>query len=418
MDKFSKHLGLRAVCFFVSLNLCAMDDPTSGTLQQAIEEISASQQTQVYEEVTVEMVKESLEKVTIDIDEELLDRKGRFKNSEILITFLKNAAKEGKISEDFNAIQEAHMLSEELRISRFWTKQLFLVTCENGKQYIIKEIRPKAKPINQVCRLQNAYKHSEIQEFVYPNQKNNLQFIFPSSYLRFLGKDKEHILAILPKAQGTLLAYLILEFAANPSREIIEQICKAYFDIGLAMANFYKDQGTLDKTVIHGSLHNANMLYDSGSRLVTLIDNDGIIASLKEPRDISKDLGILFAVAPFIINYTFKIFVTDPKSNAEITSYETTVLCNWYTIALTSFMFGFMSTYEQSERLGIFTRLKDFLFKFDTYFEREHIKQTEEAIRNVLISLESQYIEQHKTELEIIEGNVDLSTLGSLLSNN
>jgi len=384
MNKFIKYLGCGFLYLIVSFNLFAME------LEENI--------------------------VDVDINEELLDEKGLFKDSEAVITFIIEAAKEGRLPEKFQHIKFARKLEKEHRISRFWTEQLYEVLCEDRTAHVIKGIFEKEKNKDeakaQIRNLQSACKDSRLEGFVFPYETSGLQFIFPRHYLRYSNKGEEHFLEILPKGQGQVLHEIITEFVANTSPEIVQLAGKAYFDIGYSLAKFYKSQGTLDNTIIHWSLHGSNMLYDSKTRMVILIDNDVVIKSLEKPTHVGRDMATLFALSPYIINFTFENFL------------EQLDLTRWYTITLTSFLFGFLSTYEQSERKDIFIKLKDLLLKWDTYFNKKDIKKAKKAIKNVLIknpenenNLESQYIEQGKSELEIIEQNPDLEILKYFILN-
>jgi len=348
--------------------------------------------------------------VEVSIDEELLDENGHFKDGQSLINFLIQAIEDGKLPEYFKSIIDAIELVQEHKIARFWTVQLFEVWDENKNSHIFKEISQEVQPKDQIERLQYSAKEPRLQKFVYPNKKNRLQFIFPSSYLRFMARGKEHIAVILPKAKGKSLQDIMRIFETNTSPEVIKYLCKAYFDLGFAMAKFYNKQGTLNNTITHGDLHSGNIFYDPEFRLITLIDNDRVNVYIQKSRDISRDLATLFAISPYIINLTFEGFI------------ERIDLEHWYAIAVTSFMFGFLSTYEESERRNIFIKLKDLLLKWDTYFKKEGIEKARVAIENVLIknsenenSLESQYVEQGKSELEIIEQNPELKVLKYLI---
>jgi len=373
----------------------SISEESESNTRLALELLSASQQVQNYQEATV------------NLTEELLDDKEHFKDSQALIVFLEQTASEGKISENFKFIKYACELSEELRISGFWSAQLFLVICENGSQYVIKEIKQYDRIKDEINNLQTASKDSRMQKFIYPNETNNLQFIFPLSYLSCFSKNQEHNLVIMPKAQGKSLLKKMLKFgmSSDASNKIIAFIGAAHFDLGWTMAKFYKDQGTLDSTVVHGDLHNGNIFYDPKFRLIILIDNELVNVALRKPCDISIDLGTLFVASPFFISFTFKDFFE--KINLE----------RWYTIVLTSFMFGFMSTYEQPERLDVFIKLKDLLFKWNSWMSKDKIEKVTKVITEILINnLAFQYSEQRKTELEIVKENPDLEILEYLIS--
>lgn len=346
----------------------------------------------------------------IEIDQELIDQENLFKDAEALKRFLNKAAEEGKIPEGFKHIKCARKLEKEHRISRFWTEQLYEILCDDETSWVIKGIREKEKNKDiakkQITALLNASKDPRIEKFIYPNETDGLQFIFPSYYLSYSNNNEEHFIEVLPKAKGEILHEIICRFEEDPSPEIIQSACKAYFDIGAATSNFYKHLGTLDSTVVHGSLHGSNMVYDEKSRLVTLIDNDRLNGYLEKPKNIGRDIATLFAISPYIISFAFENFLKQID------------LKHWYTITLTSYIFGFLSTYEESERKDVFIKLKDLMLKWDTYFNRKDLEQTEKAIEYVLIknsdnenNLESLYIEQGKTELEIIQGNPDLEIL-------
>lgn len=353
---------------------------------------------------------------TAQINEELMDKKGHFKDGEALKAFLSNAACEGQIPENFMIIEDAHELVEEHKISQYWTEQLFWVKCENGEEYIIKEISQKVGPKHEISKLMSAASNQKLENYVYPISTDGLQFIFPTSYLCFSYKGQQRFLSILPKAKGKSIIQIMRRFkkidfkTKKKQDKIVKSICIAHFDLGRAMAKLYNNLGTLDRTNLHGDLQGGNVFHDAESRLISLIDNDRVNQYLQSPRDISWDLGILFAISPYIVNQAFAGFL------------QAIDLDRWYTIAITSFIFGFLSKYEESERKGVFMKLKDLLLKCETYYHRDHITETRQAITKVLAknsenenNLESQYIDQGKNELEIITQNPDLDVLTYLI---
>lgn len=341
------------------------------------------------------------------------DGKGHFANSSDAIKFLKKAAKKGKISHGFKKIQEAKALLKEAKTAKWATEQLFLVKCENGNSYIIKEIKQDKNPRDEIKRLERAHNARRMQPYIYPNKTDGLQFVFPTNYIQYTHNNKEHILVIMPKAKGKSLQSIMERFSNSPDDDkLVSLACAAYYDLGMAIAKFYQSQGTINSTLTHGDFHHGNIFYDEDSRLVTLIDNERLCKALKKPADISSDLSHLFVTSPFIMEWSNSGFM------------KTIDFKRWYKITLSSFIIGFIRVYPKQERLDIFKKLKDLLLKWNCAVKKDDSKEIRGIIKEVLIinekdgqNLEQQLFSECKTELHIAAGNSDLVTLVEIMLN-
>ncbi len=345
-----------------------------------------------------------------NLDGVRFSNKGHFLHHNDVTRFLKRAAQEGKISASFKEIQEARTLTKESAAS--WAnEQLFLVKCANGGSYIVKEIKQDKDPRGEIERLERARKAACLQRYIYPKSKGSLQAIFPTDYVRYVHHNKEHILVIMPKAKGICMQSIMEKFKHDPyDQSVISLACKAYYDLGKAMAKFYQNHGTLNHTIIHNDLHHGNIFYDAKSRLVTLIDNERITNTIEHPSDISSDLSFLFVTSPFVIEWGKPGFIKGLDFN------------RWYKITLTSFILGFIRAYPNEQRPMIFNALKALLLTWNTNVRKEDSREIRTIITQILVmneknnqNLEYQFLIEGKSELHIAAGNPDLTGLVKIL---
>lgn len=328
---------------------------------------------------------------------------GHFKTASDAVYLLTQAAKEGKIPEDFKQIQEVKILEKEIKSAKFATEQLLLVICKNGNSYILKEIKHDKEPLEEIKRLERARTSQRLHPYVYPNKKD-LQCIFPNSYLSYHHAGKKHILVIMPKAKGISMQSIMEKFKHNAHDEnLIHIACKAYYDLGAAMAKFYKQFGSLDATVGHHDFHHGNIFYDEKSGLVTLIDNERIANTLETPSDISNDLGHLFITSPFIIEWSNGGFMHDFNWK------------RWYKMVLPSFIMGFIRTYPSNERKEVFNKLVTFIYKWNSKVKESDSREIRGIIKELVENLKTQFISENKTELHCASSNPDLTTLVEIL---
>jgi len=197
-------------------------------------------------------------------------------------------------------------------------------------------------------------------------------------------KSKKHILAIMKTAEGKTLQELMIDFQKNPRDTWVRQgNAEAYYDLGATLAKFYRTVGgSYSKTLVHGDMHSGNIFYheDHAGHVVTLIDNERIAYSLDKAGSISADLGYLFVVSPFVMNWAKSDFLNafDAKK--------------WYSIVIPSFFLGFISTLPEGKRVSMFEKVKGFLLKFrhpDDFTESADSRRLQRLIENQLDTLKA-----------------------------
>ncbi len=323
------------------------------------------------------------------------DSEGHFYSNDDAVRFLGQAAKEGKVSKNFNTIKAVRKLSKE-SAEGLANEQLLLVKCQQD-DYIIKEIRRDKDPRGEIARLEHARQAQSLQEYIHPKNKGKLQFIFPLSYLRYIYNDKEHILVVMPRAKGERLQSIMEKFKNNPyDRNVIALACRAYDDLGNAMGKFYQHQGNLDHTIVHNDFHHGNIMYDAKQHLITLVDNERISRSLNSPTDISSDLGYLFVTSPFVIEWAHPEFIKGLDVH------------RWYKISLTSFILGFMRAYPHEQRLDVFKKVMSLLLRWNVEVNKDASREMRGIIKEILINndkndqnLERQLLHEGKSLQEI-----------------
>lgn len=293
----------------------------------------------------------------------LFDKSGNFTVAS-LKNFLEQAYKEKKLPEAFRSVEclDSKDLVEEKAGAPWSTGQLFLVKsdCVIGKKssFIVKEM--KEHPVDEVYRLARAENYTLLEPLIFPNKLEHYpQLIFPIAYLSYVHNFKKHQLSLLDMAPGVQLSSFVKKFKNSPDDpKLIDEIKQAYYDLGLSMANFYKKymektkKVLLGKTIVHGDLHYGNIFYDAKTRLIVLIDNERIAKSIGNPTDIAEDLAFLLIKSLYVTKWTTQDF------------FKNFPFKKWYSIVLSSFIEGFVSTYDQSERLDIFNEVKKRLVNF------------------------------------------------------
>ncbi len=284
-----------------------------------------------------------------------LNNKGYFANLQSVENFIKRASIYTMCPDP-----EVTSMCEEAEIGQFGTTvQLFCITCSDGRSYILKEIKDtdKAPARNEIERLELVHRSPRLAPYIHPEMQGNLQLIVPVMYLSYTYEEKLHILALMSKAQGISLQDLMQAFKRQPDDNSIQALhCKAYYDLGTALALFYKTHGTLDKTVTHGDLHAGNIFYDEDTGLVTLIDNERIVqGGIVSQSNVGCDLGKLFVVSPCVVMWAQPDFFNDFEAK------------KWYSLIVPSFVLGFLATFSKEDRIPIFLHLKSLLKKWVTY---------------------------------------------------
>ncbi len=331
------------------------------------------------------------------------DDEGHFKEDKDLALFLVQAIQAGAIPKDFDGIKRIKRLSKELLEARYASEQLWLVDCMNDTSFILKEIKEEKEPLEEIKRLEQARTDSRLQPYVGPCSQENLQLIFPASCISYTQCQRKHIMTLLPKAQGLLLQSLMEDFEKSPNDpQVCKCACKAYYDLGAAMAKFYKNFGTLDATISHKDLHQGNIFYDESDGLISLIDNERIVQTLECTEDISCDLGFLFVTSPFILAWTYGDFLQRFPAK------------KWYEIVLPSFVIGFMRTYENRERAEVFSKLSTLLCRFNTTVNAGDSTSIRSIIEEILKDMYLRF-QEGKAAVHIAASNPDLTALVKIL---
>ena len=339
------------------------------------------------------------------------DRNGHFNDGKQVALFIEQAVHENAAPRCLSEIHEVKKLSKEAQEAKFSSEQLWKITCKEGSSFILKEIHHDKAPLEEIKRLERGRTSQRLQQYVHPHERDNLQLIFPSSYLKYTFKGRDHVLVLMPQARGKSLQSLMEEFNhKSDDSGIIHKVSKAYYRLGAAMAEFYKKFGTLDKTVSHKDFHHGNIFYHHESGLISLIDNERIAPTLENGENISSDLGHLLVTSPFVLEWAHRGFLdqVDVKK--------------WYQIVVPSFICGFIRTYKKEERVDIFKNLVQQICAWNSNVDKETSRTIRGIIKEVLISndknpqnMETQLVREGKSELHIAAGNPDLTALAEIL---
>ena len=327
--------------------------------------------------------------VTIEVQEVTLpswvsfDKQGHFSDTAGAKELFKRAARK------YRALplpMSVKIMSREAQIAQFGTAQLYEVTGEDGKKYILKEIKWATKAKKEIERLERVRRSKRLAPYIGPKIKDNLQIIVPMAYVSYFHEGKEHILVIMRKAQGILLQRLMEKFKSNPHDETIQRThAQAYYALGGVLADFYRTHGLLYKTIAHQDPHAGNIFYfeDGANRIITLIDNEHMAYSLDELRSISIDLGHLFATSPFVVQWAQPDFL------------ETFDAKKWYSIIVPSFIVGFIGRYPKNERIAVFKELQELMLAWDPKVIKDTSEHMRGLIKEQLYLLEQQLITEH-----------------------
>ncbi len=312
------------------------------------------------------------------------DSYGNFKDDTDLVFFLKQAAQEGAIPSDFHEVKKVELLSKELKES-YGSDQLWLIECMNGNSHVLKKIK-KDREFEEIDRLEQVRSAQRLQPYIYPNKRDNLQLILPSRYLMYNYGGRQHIMSLMPKAQGVRFQSIMEDFERNPDdQNLISFASKAYYDLGNAMAKFYSSLGTINQTISHKDFHHGNIFYESNG-LISLIDNEFIAQTLAKADNIGSDLGYLFIVSPNLLERSYPGFMDSFKAR------------QWYQIVLPSFLYGFMQMQEKQKWTKIFPALLELILAWENVQEADSFP-IRGIVKEILKDMETQFTDQHKTEL-------------------
>ncbi len=276
-------------------------------------------------------------------------------------------------------------MTKEAQASKYGTAQLFEVKCEDGKSYILKEIKDSKEAKEQIERLERVRNSKRLDSYISSMGTEGLCINVPLAYVSYSEKGKDHILVIMRKAKGLLLLDLLEQFKKSPHENIY---AKAYYDLGAALARFYRAHGSLDKTIVHGHLHACNIFYQEDT-LVTLIDNERFAKSFDSKTSVSVDMGYLFITSLFRMEWAHSGFLKDFDAK------------KWYSIVIPSFILGFIRTYPKGQRVDCFKTLKELIFKWDSKVNKDDSRHLRGLIKEQVLLLEQQLGAEGKTALHI-----------------
>lgn len=314
----------------------------------------------------------------------LLDKQGYFSDTAGAKELFKRVARK------HNALSRPMFIkkmSKEAQIAQFGTAQLYKVTCEDGKKYILKEIKGETKAKKEIKRLEQVRSSKLLAPYIGPKIKDNLQIIVPLAYVSYTHKGKKHILVIMRKAQGILLQRLMEKFKSNPHDRTTQKIhAKAYYNLGVTLACFYRTHGSLYKTIAHQDPHTGNIFYfeDDANWIITLIDNEHMAYSLAKLRSISVDLGHLFATSPFVMQWAQPDFLNNFDAK------------KWYSIVVPSFILGFIGRCPKKKRISVFKELKELMFTWDSKVINDTSRHMRGLIKEQFDFLEQQLVTEYK----------------------
>ncbi len=303
----------------------------------------------------------------VRLSKELLNDDGKLK-PDVTKRLLVQAYNEGKLdNRAFSAdycLQVRDMLANK---GGAWnTLQLFMIESQCAGQrkneiFFLKEMKTPTGLDGEVYKLVKSTRFPELEPITYPNIREKYpSLIFPIAYLSYKDqKGKSHELSLMQGAHGKVVSDLIKDFANNPTDgKLIKRISFAYFDIGVAMAHFYKryaaqqhKAGHLPQGIIHGDLHAGNIFYDHDKRQIFIIDNESIARSLDEPKEICKDIAFLLMKSIFVAKWVG--WLPNLKGEELNEWYQ-----EWFGLSVTNFIVGFLSTYPKNEVKGILRGLE------------------------------------------------------------
>lgn len=192
------------------------------------------------------------------------------------------------------------------------------------------------------------------------------QLVLPIAFVSYDYKEVTHDLSLMPKAPGRSILSYVYKFLKSPTDSNIRNFIKqCHYDIGKAMANFYKTYAAsndgLPIGIVHGDLHVGNIFYDAESRQVALIDNSNIASSLRRARNCRGDIyhllrGWIHALPPSLQGA-------------------------WVNLSVSSFFHGFMDTYPEAEQKAVHKELKACISKKSNIYD-----EAKNAVRFMLLA--------------------------------
>ncbi len=259
------------------------------------------------------------------------------------------------INADFAKVESLYLENIMGKAIATGSNQLFRVTSLHKpfNKYIIKELKYKNEAIEQI----NSFHINALKPFIerVHQVKNDYPIlIFPTVFIIYHYKGKEHILSIMPQAPGALLQHLLENFCkkANDKNEDLVKI--AFRRTGIVLGNFHMRfmlKNSLN-TLIHGDFHPANILFDKQTGSTYFIDNQHIAKYYHNRANCINDFKKLTRWCVFIVE---RMNSSDSlKSNLEYS-------------ALKEFFTGYFGICNSEMQNLILKRLRTSLNDYDWY---------------------------------------------------
>ncbi|MFZ5954638.1 MAG: hypothetical protein ACOYT8_06095 [Candidatus Dependentiae bacterium] len=283
---------------------------------------------------------------------------GKFTENSLL-EFLVQAYKEEKLPfVEFSNINclKAKNLYKGGGASGFQTSQLFLVTstCNSqgpAQQFIVKGI---AKGMREAKALERLKNYPGIAPLISPNVIDGFPSLsIPIAYFVYPYQNTQNYISKMPLAPGKQFIDYIEDYKQNPSEQNKQRLARAFQILGKELANFQKrfmepsPNQILGKTLAHADLHWLNMFYDEKRGHFTFIDNETMEGSLQNRRDAYIDIVQIFFFPQ--LGGLFSDWLKGLNQN------------EFYKMATTNFVEGYISTYPDNQKLALIKELKGIL---------------------------------------------------------
>lgn len=294
---------------------------------------------------------------------------------ESLISFLDICTEQNHI--DRNLLGDlSHACVSEL-IDHYVIQPVFLLNSQHGS-YIIRELTFGQE---KVARLTCGQCTKPLQPFIHPNYQDCLPcFIFPICYLGYQAKGSEHILAIMPQANGKQLSEYMIAFKKNPDEENLNHARRAYYALGRSWARLqqmfmkHDDSTVIGESLTHGDFHHYHIFFDEASDKVSVIDNEYLAYYFTYQRNATADITNFF-------DETLGPSLTKPEF------YHGFQKETWLKATLRAFIAGYLSTYTPAEKIPAIKQIRQaFIEKIDRWKEYYHNRNSFDEVFDLLIS--------------------------------
>ena len=281
-----------------------------------------------------------------------------------LLEFLVQAYNEEKLPfiefSNINCLKAVNLYKGD-NLSGFQTSQLFLVTstCNPqgpAEQFIVKGI---AKGIDEAKRLERLKNYPGIAPLISPREIQGFPSLsIPIAYFVYPYQNTQHYISKMPLAPGKQFVDYIEEYKKNPSAQNKKRLARAFQILGKELANFQKrfmqpePNKILGKTIVHADLHWLNIFYDENAGHFTFIDNETMESSLNNRRNASIDIIQIFFFAQ--LDGLFAQWLQGIDQN------------QFYNMAVTNFVEGYISVYPENQRLALIKELKNILNNYNS----------------------------------------------------